>query len=248
MLILEDVEVVYDGVLLALRGVSLELPEGSIVALLGANGAGKTTALRACTGLLSFHRGAVRRGSISLDGRRIDRLDATDIVRAGIAHSMEGRCVFAELTVEENLRVGSYTRRADLHARLRRMYDLFPVLEERRGQHAGYLSGGEQQMLAIARALMAEPRYLVLDEPSLGLAPRIVAQIRDLITRLNEDGMSILLVEQNAAMALSVAEHGYVLETGRIAIDKPAAELRATDEVRNFYLGLHDDRSERCPA
>jgi branched-chain amino acid transport system ATP-binding protein len=245
MLVFENLEVVYDDVLLALKGVSLELPQGAIVALLGANGAGKTTALRACTGLLPLHRGAVRRGTISLDGKRIDRLGAPDIVRAGVAQAMEGRQVFPELTVEENLRVGSYTNRSRLQERLRRMFDLFPVLGERRGQPAGYLSGGEQQMLAIARALMSEPRYLLLDEPSLGLAPRIVAQIRDLIVRLNEEGTSILLVEQNAAMALSIAEHGYVLENGRIALDKAAASLRADDEVREFYLGLGEEGAAR---
>jgi branched-chain amino acid transport system ATP-binding protein len=240
VLVIDNVEVVYDDVLLALRGVSFEVPQGAIVALLGANGAGKTTALRACTGLLPLHRGAVRAGTISLDGKRIDRLGAPEIVRAGIAQVMEGRQVFAELTVEENLRVGSYSNRSGVQERLRAMFELFPVLGERRTQSAGYLSGGEQQMLAIARALMSEPRYLLLDEPSLGLAPRIVEQIRDLIVRLNEDGMSILLVEQNAAMALSVADHGYVMETGRIALDKPAAALRADDAVREFYLGLRE--------
>jgi branched-chain amino acid transport system ATP-binding protein len=241
VLAIENLEVVYDDVLLALGGVTLELPQGAIVALLGANGAGKTTALRACTGLLPIHRGAIVRGTISLDGRRIDGLSAPEIVRAGIAQCMEGRRVFGELTVEENLRVGSYARRQGIHERLDRMFDLFPVLGERRTQHAGYLSGGEQQMLAIARALMSEPRYLLLDEPSLGLAPRIVAQIRDLIVRLNQEGTSILLVEQNAAMALSIADHGYVLETGRIALDKPAAALRADDDVREFYLGLRKE-------
>ena len=240
MLVIDNVEVVYDDVLLALRGVSLEVPQGAMVALLGPNGAGKTTALRACTGLLPLHRGAVRSGTISLDGKRIDRLGAPDIVRAGIAQVMEGRRVFAELTVEENLRIGSYSNRSGLQQRLRRMFELFPVLSERRTQSAGYLSGGEQQMLAIARALMSEPRYLLLDEPSLGLAPRIVEQIRDLIVHLNEEGTSILLVEQNAAMALTVADHGYVMETGRIALAKPAAALRADDSVREFYLGLRD--------
>jgi branched-chain amino acid transport system ATP-binding protein len=260
VLVIENLEVVYDDVLLALNGVSLELPEGGIVALLGANGAGKTTALRACTGLLGVHRGAIKRGTISLDGKRIDGMAAPDIVRAGVAQVMEGRRVFAELTVEENLRVGGYASRSGLNARLRRMFDLFPVLGERRGQAAGYLSGGEQQMLAIARALMSEPRYLLLDEPSLGLAPRIVAQIRDLIVRLNREGTAILLVEQNAAMALAIADHGYVLETGRIALDKPAAALRADDDVREFYLGLRDEgtrsfrdlkhygRRKRCAA
>jgi branched-chain amino acid transport system ATP-binding protein len=241
MLEIENLEVVYGDVLLALKGVSLELPEGGIVALLGANGAGKTTTLRASTGLLSIHRGSVRHGAISLDGRRIDRMAAPDIVRAGVAQVMEGRRVFAELTVEENLRVGSYSSRTRLKGRLRHMFELFPVLGERRGQVAGYLSGGEQQMLAIARALMSEPRYLLLDEPSLGLAPRIVAQIRDLIVSLNQKGTAILLVEQNAAMALSVAHHGYVLETGAIALDKPAAALRADDDVREFYLGLREE-------
>jgi branched-chain amino acid transport system ATP-binding protein len=241
VLVIENLEVVYDDVLLALRGVSLEVPQGAIVALLGPNGAGKTTTLRACTGLLPIHRGAIRRGTISLDGRRIDGLAAPDIVRAGMAQVMEGRRVFAELTIEENLRVGSYTSSVGIQQRLRRMFDLFPVLGERRAKPAGYLSGGEQQMLAIARALMSEPRYLLLDEPSLGLAPRIVAQIRDLIVRLNQEGTSILLVEQNAAMALAVAEHGYVLETGTVALDKPAASLRAEDDVREFYLGLREE-------
>jgi branched-chain amino acid transport system ATP-binding protein len=241
VLVIENLEVVYDDVLLALRGVSLEVPQGAIVALLGPNGAGKTTTLRACTGLLPIHRGAIRRGTISLDGRRIDALAAPDIVRAGMAQVMEGRRVFAELTIEENLRVGSYTSSTGIQQRLRRMFDLFPVLGERRAKPAGYLSGGEQQMLAIARALMSEPRYLLLDEPSLGLAPRIVAQIRDLIVRLNQEGTSILLVEQNAAMALAVAEHGYVLETGTVALDKPAASLRAEDDVREFYLGLREE-------
>jgi branched-chain amino acid transport system ATP-binding protein len=241
VLVIENLEVVYDDVLLALRGVSLEVPQGAIVALLGPNGAGKTTTLRACTGLLPVHRGAIRRGTIALDGRRIDGASAPDIVRAGVAQVMEGRRVFAELTIEENLRVGSYTSRARIQERLRRMFDFFPVLGERRGRPAGYLSGGEQQMLAIARALMSEPRYLLLDEPSLGLAPRIVGQIRDLIVRLNQEGTSILLVEQNAAMALSIAEHGYVLETGTVALDKSAASLRADDDVREFYLGLREE-------
>jgi branched-chain amino acid transport system ATP-binding protein len=244
VLVIDNLEVVYDDVVLALRGASLEVPQGSIVALLGPNGAGKTTALRACTGLLPIHRGAVRRGTISLDGKRIDGIGAPDIVRAGIAQVMEGRRVFAELTVEENLRVGSYARRSLVQERLRRMFDLFPVLGERRRQPAGYLSGGEQQMLAIARALMSEPRYLLLDEPSLGLAPRIVGQIRDLIVRLNQEGTSILLVEQNAAMALSIAQHGYILETGSIALDKPAASLRADDDVREFYLGLREEGTD----
>jgi branched-chain amino acid transport system ATP-binding protein len=238
MLAFENVEVVYDDVLLTLKGVSFEVKQGSIVTLLGANGAGKTTALRACTGLLDVHRGAVTRGDIMLDGKRIDRLDAPAIVRAGIAQVMEGRRILAELTVEENLRLGAYTRPADTSAGLRRMYELFPILEQRGADTAGYLSGGEQQMLAIGRALMSRPRYLLLDEPSLGLAPKVVQQIRDLLVRINQDGTTILLVEQNAAMALSIAAHGYVLETGKIVMDMPARQLREDADVREFYLGL----------
>jgi len=238
MLVFENVEVVYDDVLLTLKGVSLQVEEGSIVTLLGANGAGKTTTLRACTGLLGIHRGAVTKGTITLDGRRIDRLPASQIVKAGIAQVMEGRRIFAELTVEENLRLGGYTKRSEVAAGLRRMYELFGVLGERRASTAGYLSGGEQQMLAIARALMSRPRYLLLDEPSLGLAPKVVALIRDLIVRINHEGTTVLLVEQNAAMALSIATHGYVLETGKIVMAKPAALLREDEDVREFYLGL----------
>jgi branched-chain amino acid transport system ATP-binding protein len=241
MLVFENVEVVYDDVLLALRGVSLEVPEGSIVALLGANGAGKTTTLRACTGLLPVHRGEVTKGTIALDGKRLDRMDAPRIVKAGIAQVMEGRRIFAELTVEENLRTGAYTTRGRLTDRFRRVYDLFPVLEERRGRIAGYLSGGEQQMLAIGRALMSDPRCLLLDEPSLGLAPKVVQQIRDLLVRINGDGTTILLVEQNAAMALSIASYGYVLENGKVVMDKPADALREDEDVREFYLGLGEE-------
>ena len=238
MLTFENVEVVYDDVILALRGVSLEVPEGSIVALLGANGAGKTTALRACTGLLPVHRGEVTKGTITLEGRRIDRLGAPEIVRAGIAQVMEGRRIFAELTVEENLRLGGHTRPGRLAHGFARVYELFPRLEERRESTAGYLSGGEQQMLAIGRALMSEPRYLLLDEPSLGLAPQLMRGIRDLLVRINEEGTTILLVEQNAAMALSIAQHGYVMETGKVVMDKPAKALREDDDVKEFYLGL----------
>jgi branched-chain amino acid transport system ATP-binding protein len=238
MLVYENVEVVYDDVLLTLKGVSFQVEEGSIVALLGANGAGKTTVLRACTGLLGIHRGAVTKGTITLDGRRIDRLSAPQIVKAGVAQVMEGRRIFAELTVEENLRLGGYTKRSEVAAGLRRMYELFDVLGERRASTAGYLSGGEQQMLAVARALMSRPRYLLLDEPSLGLAPKVVALIRDLIVCINHEGTTVLLVEQNAAMALSIAAHGYVLETGKIVMAKPAALLREDKDVREFYLGL----------
>jgi len=242
VLVVQNLEVVYEDVILVLKGVSLEVPEGGIVALLGGNGAGKTTVLRAITGLLDVHRGAITKGSITLDGRPIHGLAAPAIVAAGIGQVMEGRRIFAEFTVDENLRVGGHRApRAALAERLERAYELFPILKERRRSVAGYLSGGEQQMLAIGRALMAQPRVLLLDEPSLGLAPLVVQQIRDLIVRINREGTSVLLVEQNANMALSIADHGYVLETGKIVMDKPAAELREDEDVREFYLGLRKE-------
>lgn len=236
-----NLEVVYEDVILVLKGVSLSVPDGSIVALLGANGAGKTTVLRAITGLLDVHRGDITKGTITLDGSPIHELDAPDTVARGISQVMEGRRIFAEFTVEENLRIGAHTSRANLNDNMARAYELFPRLKERRRQVAGYLSGGEQQMLAIGRALMTEPRVLLLDEPSLGLAPLIVQQIRDLVVDINKQGTSVLLVEQNANMALSIASHGYVLETGKIVMDKPAAELREDEDVKEFYLGLHEE-------
>jgi branched-chain amino acid transport system ATP-binding protein len=239
MLAVENLEVVYDEVLLVLKGVSLSVPDGAIVALLGANGAGKTTTLRAITGLLPLHRGEITKGQVTLDGRRVDALDAPQVVRAGIGQVMEGRRIFAELTVEENLRVGGFPRPAALAEGLDRAYGLFPLLAERRRQVAGYLSGGEQQMLAIGRALMSNPRYLLLDEPSLGLAPLVVGQIRDLLLEINRQGTAILLVEQNASMALSIAWHGYVMEVGKLVLDKPADVLAEDEDVREFYLGLH---------
>jgi branched-chain amino acid transport system ATP-binding protein len=242
VLVVENLEVVYEDVILVLKGVSINVPDGAIVALLGANGAGKTTVLRAITGLLDIHRGAITKGTVTLDGRPIHGLDAPSIVRAGVGQVMEGRRIFTEFSVEENLRVGGHLApRALVAERLERAYGLFPVLAERRKQIAGYLSGGEQQMLAIGRALMAEPRLLILDEPSLGLAPLVVQQIRDLIVRINQQGTSVLLVEQNANMALSIADHGYVLETGKVVMDKPAAVLREDADVREFYLGLREE-------
>jgi branched-chain amino acid transport system ATP-binding protein len=244
MLALSNVEVVYADVIVALRGISLEVPDRGIVALLGANGAGKTTALRAISGLLDIHRGEIRKGGVTLDGERIDGLDPTDIVRRGVAQVLEGRRIFAELTVDDNLKAGGFLRRDG--AELKRSYDrvmqLFPVLRERRGQTAGYLSGGEQQMLAIARALMAGPKLLLLDEPSLGLAPLVVRQIRDIIVDINAEGTAVLLVEQNAAMALQIASHGYVLETGRVVLDKPAAVLASDEDVSEFYLGMSEGK------
>jgi branched-chain amino acid transport system ATP-binding protein len=241
VLAVENVEVVYNDVVLVLRGVSLRVPEASIVALLGANGAGKTTLLRAISGLLDVHRGELTKGTVTLDGHRIDTSSPAEIVRRGIGQVMEGRRIFAEFTVDENLRVGGFTSGSSLDDAFERVFTLFPVLAARRKQVAGYLSGGEQQMLAIGRALMTHPRYLLLDEPSLGLAPLLVRQIRDLIVDINKQGTSVLLVEQNANMALQIAEHGYVMETGKIVMDKPAATLRQDEDVREFYLGLHKE-------
>lgn len=242
MLAVENLEVVYEDVILVLKGVSLQVPEGGIVALLGPNGAGKTTVLRAITGLLDVHRGRISKGRITLGDVSLNDLTAPQIVAAGVGQVMEGRRIFREFTVEDNLRAGGHTAtRAQIAEGLERCYSMFPVLADRRKHTAGYLSGGEQQMLAIGRALMANPRYLLLDEPSLGVAPKIVQQLRDLIVQINESGTSVLLVEQNAVMALSIATHGYVLETGRIVMDKPADELREDADVKEFYLGLRGD-------
>jgi branched-chain amino acid transport system ATP-binding protein len=238
MLQVQNLEVVYDDVMLVLRGVSVAVPPGGIVALLGANGAGKTTLLRAITGLLDVHDGEVTKGSVTLDGEPLHHLRPAALVRRGVCQVMEGRRIFAELTVEENLRVGGHTSPGGIKARLDDVFSLFPVLAQRRRHTAGYLSGGEQQMLAMGRALMAQPRYLLLDEPSLGLAPRLVEQVRGLIVEINKRGTGVLLVEQNATMALSIAEHGYVLETGKVVLDKPAAQLLADEDIREFYLGL----------
>jgi branched-chain amino acid transport system ATP-binding protein len=240
LLSVRSIEVVYDDVILVLRGVSLDVPSGSIVALLGANGAGKTSLLRAITGLLSVHRGEITKGSVVIDGEPIGELSAAGVVRKGIAQVMEGRRIFAELTVDENLTAGAFTRRdrAEVRASYDRVMTLFPVLAERRRSTAGYLSGGEQQMLAIGRALMASPRLLLLDEPSLGLAPILAEQIRQVITDINGQGTSVLLVEQNATMALSIADHGYVLENGRVVKDGKGGELLADRDIREFYLGV----------
>ena len=247
MLSVRNLEVVYDDRALVLRGVSLDVADGEVVALLGANGAGKTTLLRAITGLLEIHRGEVTKGSVDLQGASLARLDAPAIVRRGIAQVMEGRRVFAELTVDENLRTGAYTRkgRADVADAYARVLDLFPVLKERRSSTAGYLSGGEQQMVAMGRALMAAPKLLLLDEPSLGLAPKIVEQIRDIIVEVNAQGVSVLLVEQNAQMALGIAARGYVMETGRIVKDGPAAALLADEDIKEFYLGITGDTGRK---
>lgn len=247
MLHLQDIAVTYHNIVPAVQGVSLEVPDKSVVALLGANGAGKSTIMRAISGLLGFHHARLVRGTILFEGERIDRLNTTQIVQRGISQVLEGRRLFADLTVDENLRTGAISSRD--HASIRRAYErvmeLFPVLRERRKSHAGYLSGGEQQMLAIGRGLMSNPKLLLLDEPSLGLAPFMVQQIRAIITEINAGGTAVLLVEQNAQMALSVAHTGYVLETGRVVLAQAANVLLEDESVRKFYLGLqeNDERS-----
>jgi branched-chain amino acid transport system ATP-binding protein len=243
MLRLNNVEVIYSDVILVLKGLSLEVPAGEIVALLGANGAGKTTTLKAISGLLKTEAGRVTDGRIDLMGRRIDGLDPEEICRLGIVQVMEGRKVLESLSVEENLRIGAYTRRDPEGVRrdLETIYAYFTRLVERRTQLAGYLSGGEQQMLVIGRALMANPKLLLLDEPSLGLAPLLVREIFDIIQKINaERGTTILLVEQNAQIALGIAHRGYIMENGRIVLDGPAAKLRGNADVREFYLGLSE--------
>ncbi|HLX55406.1 MAG TPA: ABC transporter ATP-binding protein [Ktedonobacteraceae bacterium] len=246
MLVLQDIAVTYNGINPAVQGVSIEVPDKTVVALLGANGAGKTTILRAISGLLQIHGASMLHGSILFYGERIDRLNTTQIVQRGISQVLEGRRLFADLTVEENLRTGAISLRDQ--AAVRRAYDrvmeLFPALRDRRKSHAGYLSGGEQQMLAIGRGLMTNPKLLLLDEPSLGLAPFMVQQIRSIISEINAGGTAVLLVEQNAQMALSVAHHGYVLETGKVVLAQPAAELLQDESVRKFYLGLHEGEEQ----
>ncbi|MDP6901033.1 MAG: ABC transporter ATP-binding protein [Acidimicrobiales bacterium] len=240
ILSVENLEVVYNEVILVLRGISLNISEGEIVALLGANGAGKTTLLRSITGLLDIHRGRITKGSVTFLGQKTNRDDPSKLVRAGLSQVMEGRRIFAELTVEENLRAGAYTvsSRQKISEAHDRVVSLFPVLATRSRSTAGYLSGGEQQMLAIARALMTSPKLLVLDEPSLGLAPLLVQQIRDIIETVNKQGTSVLLVEQNATMALSIANRGYVLENGRIVREGLSGELLQDDDIKEFYLGV----------
>jgi len=241
VLAVENLEVVYNDVVLVLRGISLDVPDGNIVALLGANGAGKTTTLRAITGLLEVHEGDVTKGDISFDGVNITHEDPAVRVRRGISQVMEGRRVFAEMTVDDNLRAGAYANRdgARVKEARDRVMSLFPQLAARRNATAGYLSGGEQQMLAIGRALMQDPKLLILDEPSLGLAPRLVQEVRDIIVEINAQGTSVLLIEQNAKMALSIAHHGYIMETGKMVMDGDPVRLLKDEDVKEFYLGLH---------
>ena len=246
ILSINNIEVIYDRVILVLKGVSLDVPRGGIVALLGANGAGKTTTLKAISNLLHAERGEVTKGSIVLEGREVQSLSPDALVRRGCIQVMEGRHCFEHLTVEENLLTGAYTRR-DGSAAIKRdldlVYSYFPRIRERRGSLAGYTSGGEQQMCAIGRALMSRPKMILLDEPSMGLAPQIVEEIFEIVHRLNEQqGVSFLLAEQNVNMALKYAGHGYILENGRIVMDGPAASLRENEDVKEFYLGIAEGK------
>ena len=245
LLRVNNIEVIYDHVILVLKGVSLEVREGGIVALLGANGAGKTTTLKAISNLLRAERGDVTKGTIEYQGRRVERLSPNELVKSGVIQVMEGRHCFGHLTVDENLLTGAFTRpslgggRAEVRRDLDLVYGYFPRLQQRRKSLAGYVSGGEQQMVAIGRALMARPKMILLDEPSMGLAPQIVEEIFDIVQRLNRDeGVSFLLAEQNTNIALRYADYGYILENGRIVLDGDAATLRANEDVKEFYLGI----------
>ena len=242
ILVVNNIEVIYDHVILVLKGVSLDVPKGGIVALLGANGAGKTTTLKAISNLLRAERGEVTKGQILYRGSRIDRLDAATLVKRGLCQVMEGRHCFQHLTVEENLLTGAYTRGAlgsGVREDLEKVYGYFPRLRERRHAQAGYTSGGEQQMTALGRALMARPRLILLDEPSMGLAPQLVEEIFQIVRTLNrEEGVSFLLAEQNTRIALRYADYGYILENGRVVMDGEAAALSENEDVKEFYLGF----------
>jgi branched-chain amino acid transport system ATP-binding protein len=241
MLSLNNVEVIYDSVILVLKGVSIACEEGRITTLLGANGAGKTTTLKAISGLLRTERGDVTKGSVELSGQRIDRLAPYEVVRRGVVQIFEGRRVFEHLTTEENLIAGAHIERDRRRVAdgIDRVYQYFPRLKERRSVQSGYLSGGEQQMLAIGRALMSSPKMMLLDEPSLGLAPMLVDEIFGIVQRLNrQEKLTVLLVEQNATMALAIADHGYVMENGRIVLEGTGAALRENADIKEFYLGL----------
>jgi branched-chain amino acid transport system ATP-binding protein len=242
LLDVNGIEVIYNHVILVLKGVSLAVPEGGIVALLGANGAGKTTTLKAVSNLLKAERGEVTKGSILFDAERIDRLNPSEVVKRGVIQVMEGRHCFAHLTVEDNLLTGAYTRavsRSEIKADLERVYEFFPRLKQRRTSLAGYTSGGEQQMTAIGRALMAKPRMILLDEPSMGLAPQIVEEIFEIVKSLNvSQKVSFLLAEQNTMVALRFADFGYILENGRVVLEGSAAALSDNEDVKEFYLGI----------
>ncbi len=247
-LAVNNVEVIYDHVILVLKGVSLQVPQGKIVALLGANGAGKSTTLKTISTLLRGERGDVTKGEVRFKGERVDQLTPNELVRRGLSQVMEGRHCFGHLTIEENLLTGAYTRkvsRAELAAALEAVYAYFPRLKERRASRAGYTSGGEQQMCAIGRALMARPSMILLDEPSMGIAPQIVAEIFEIVRDLNQkEGVSFLLAEQNTAVALRYADFGYILENGRVVMEGAASELAGNEDVREFYLGVSDGASK----
>lgn len=248
MLTLNNIEVIFDNIILVLKGVYLHVPQGKIVTLLGSNGAGKTTTLKSILGLIRMERGEVTRGSVDFMGERIDRLDAAGVVARGLSLVFEGRRVFEHLNVRENLLAGAHTRSnlKEVQDDIDRVVTYFPRLAQRIKVAAGYLSGGEQQMLAIGRGLMSRPKLLMLDEPSLGLAPLLVEEIFGILTRLNEEqGVTMLLVEQNATMALSIAQEGYVLENGKIVLSGSAADLRGNDDVKEFYLGLSEVGSRK---
>ncbi len=247
MLDVSNIEVVYNEVILVLKGLSLQVPKGKIIALLGSNGAGKSTTLKAISGLLISEDGEVTDGKITFEGEVINNSYAEDIVQKGIFQVMEGRRIFKELTVDENLVAGSYIRKdkENLKADKEHIYELFPALKRRMNMRAGYLSGGEQQMLAIGRALMAKPKLLLLDEPSLGLSPLLVKEIFETIVQINKEGTTILLVEQNANMALKISDYGYIMENGKVVLDGPADILRSNDDVKEFYLGLSEVGSKK---
>ncbi len=241
-LTINNIEVIYDHVILVLKGVSLEVPKGKIVALLGANGAGKSTTLKAISNLLRTERGEVTKGSIEFNGQRTDKLTTNDLVKMGVCQVMEGRHCFGHLTVEENLLTGAYTRklsRTEIKDDLEKVYHYFPRLKTRRTSQSGYTSGGEQQMTAVGRALMAKPSMILLDEPSMGLAPQIVAEIFEIVRDLNtKEGVSFLLAEQNTNVALKYADYGYILESGRVVMNGDAKELASNEDVKEFYLGV----------
>jgi branched-chain amino acid transport system ATP-binding protein len=246
LLEVSNIEVIYSSVILVLKGVSLTVPKGGITALLGGNGAGKTTTLKAVSNLLHSERGEVTKGSISYRGEKVQNLSPTDLVKRGVIQVMEGRHCFEHLTVEENLLTGAYTRRdgrAAIQADLDLVYTYFPRLKERRRSQAGYTSGGEQQMCAIGRALMAQPSIVLLDEPSMGLAPQIVEEVFEIVKDLNtKEKVTFLLAEQNTNMALKYSDYGYIMESGRIVMDGPAAELATNEDVKEFYLGIAEGR------
>ena len=241
-----NIEVIYDHVILVLKGVSLDVPAGGIVALLGANGAGKTTTLKAISNLLHAERGNVTKGSISFEGQEVQDLSPNELVRRGCIQVMEGRHCFGHLTIEENLLTGAFTRRdgkAAIKRDMDKVYAYFPRLAERKNSLAGYTSGGEQQMCAIGRALMSRPKMILLDEPSMGLAPQVVEEIFEIVKDLNgKEGVSFLLAEQNTNMALKYATYGYILENGRVVMDGDARMLAENADVKEFYLGIAEGR------